>query len=43
MNYLLLLDTEGLQSVEKGDPNYDRKITLFCLCVSHLVIINVKD
>lgn len=39
----MIIDSEGLQSIEKSDPEYDRKITLFCLAVSHLVIINVKD
>lgn len=39
---ILVLDTEGLQSAEKDDDEFDRKITLFCLAVSHLVIINVK-
>ena len=39
---VLVLDTEGLQSAEKDDEEFDRKITLFCLAVSHLVIINVK-
>ncbi|CAD7940890.1 unnamed protein product [Amoebophrya sp. A120] len=43
-DYLLILDTEGLQSPEKLDHEFDRKITLFCLAVSHFVIINVaKD
>lgn len=39
---LMILDTEGLQSSEKDDQEFDRKITLFCLAVSHIVIINVK-
>ena len=39
---ILVLDTEGLQSAEKDDEEFDRKITLLCLAVSHLVIINVK-
>lgn len=39
---LMILDTEGLQSAEKDDQEFDRKITLYCLAVSHIVIINVK-
>ncbi|CAD7924766.1 unnamed protein product [Amoebophrya sp. A120] len=39
---ILVLDTEGLQSVEKDDEEFDRKITLFCLAVSHLVVVNIK-
>jgi len=39
-DYILLIDTEGLLSVEKKDPEYDRRLILFCLAVSHLVIVN---
>ena len=39
-DYILLIDTEGLMSVEKRDPEYDRRLVLFCLAVSHLVIVN---
>ncbi len=39
---ILVLDTEGLQSVEKNDDEFDRKITLFCLAVSDLVLVNIK-
>lgn len=31
---LMILDTEGLQSAEKDNDEFDRKITLFCLSVS---------
>ncbi|CAF1426374.1 unnamed protein product [Adineta steineri] len=37
----MLIDTEGLFSSEKGDEEYDRRLILFCLAMSHLVIINV--
>ncbi|CAF3808894.1 unnamed protein product, partial [Rotaria magnacalcarata] len=37
----MLIDTEGLLSVEKSDDEYDRRLILFCLAVSHLVIVNV--
>ena len=39
---LFVLDTEGLLSIEKGDPEFDRFMFLFCLAVSEVVIINVK-
>lgn len=42
-DFVLVIDTEGLQSIEKHDPEYDRKLTLFCLAVSHLIIVNIKD
>ena len=38
---ILLLDTEGLLSVERTDAEYDRRIVLFCLAVSHVVLVNV--
>jgi GTPase SAR1 family protein len=40
--YIMIIDTEGLSSGEKEDLEYDRRIVLFCLAVSHLVIINIK-
>jgi hypothetical protein len=42
-DYFLVLDTEGLQSIEKGDKEYDRKLILFCFAVSNVLIINTKD
>ena len=48
-DYFLILDTEGLDSIEKGKTlqdtsciHFDRTMVLFCLAVSHAVIINVK-
>ena len=41
IEYLLLIDTEGLLSIEKADKEYDRRLVLFCLAVSHLVIVNM--
>ena len=38
---ILLLDTEGLFSVEARNDEYDRRIVLFCFAVSHIVLINV--
>jgi len=44
---LLILDTEGLDSVERGSIDniniqFDRTMVLFCLAVSQAVIINIK-
>ena len=39
-DYLLVLDTEGLQSIEKSDREYDRKLILFVFAVSNIVILN---
>ena len=41
-DYMLVLDSEGLQSPEKNDDEFDRKITLFLLAVSQLIIVNIK-
>ena len=39
----LILDTEGLNSIERGSLiQFDRTMVLFCLAVSQVVIINVK-
>ena len=37
-----MLDTEGLQSPERIDDEYDRKIFLFAMLSSNLLIINNK-
>ena len=42
-DYLLALDTEGLQSIEKSDREYDRQLILFAFAVSNMVIIVTKD
>ena len=39
--YIMLIDTEGLLGIEGRDIEYDRRIVLFCLAVSHLVIVNM--
>ncbi|CAF3393231.1 unnamed protein product [Rotaria sp. Silwood2] len=41
IDYIMLIDTEGLLSIEKGDKEYDRRLVLFSLAVSHLVIVNM--
>ena len=44
----LILDTEGLDAIERGNIqdtsmiHFDRTMVLFCLSVSQVVIINVK-
>jgi hypothetical protein len=43
IDFAIILDSEGLQSIEKNDPVYDRKIALFCLSISNIIIINAKD
>ena len=39
---MLLLDTEGLQSPERLNDEYDRKIVMFALLCSDILIINSK-
>ena len=42
-NFLVLvLDTEGLQSAERADPEFDRIMMLFIFAVSHYIDITVK-
>ena len=48
-DHFLILDTEGLDAIEKGKTlqdtsciHFDRTMVLFCLAVSEVVIINVK-
>lgn len=40
-DYVFIIDTEGLLSVQKSNEQYDKSLILFCLAVSHLVIVNV--
>ena len=42
MKWLLLLDTEGLQSPERNDDEYDRKIVLFAMLSADILIFNSK-
>ena len=48
-DHFLILDTEGLDAIERGKTlqdtsciHFDRTMVLFCLAVSQVVIINVK-
>ena len=39
---MLILDTEGLQSAERADPEFDRVMMLFIFAVSNYIDITVK-
>ena len=39
---ILVMDTEGLLSIEKADEKFDKKLTLFSMVCSKLLIINVN-
>jgi energy-coupling factor transporter ATP-binding protein EcfA2 len=39
---VMILDSEGLFSVEKGSKEYDRKIVLLALAASHKTMMNIK-
>lgn len=39
---ILILDSEGIFSIERNDPMYDRRLATFCIAVSNLVMINIK-
>jgi len=39
---ILILDSEGIFSIERNDQMYDRRLTTFCIAVSNLVMINIK-
>ena len=41
-DYMLVIDTEGLLSIQKSDDQYDKRLILFCLAISHLVIVNTE-
>ena len=40
VKWMLMLDTEGLQSPERSDRSYDRKIILFAMLSADVLIIN---
>jgi hypothetical protein len=42
VEYFLILDTEGLQSPERKDEEYDRKIVIFTLLCSDFLVINSR-
>ena len=41
-NQCLVLDTEGLMSIERNDETFDRKLTIFAMALSHVMLINVN-
>ena len=42
MKEILVLDSEGIFSIERNDPMYDRRLAIFCMAVSNILLINVK-
>jgi hypothetical protein len=38
-NKILVLDTEGIESYDGRENNFDKRIVFYSLCVSHFVII----
>lgn len=43
VDYFIVLDTEGLQSLNKCDKNYDTKLMLFTFSVSQLILFNTAQ
>ena len=39
---ILILDSEGIFSIERDDPMFDRRLATFCMAVSNLILINIK-
>ena len=39
---ILILDSEGIFSIERNDPMYDRRLAIFCMAVSNVLMINIK-
>ena len=39
---ILILDSEGIFSIERSDPKYDRRLAIFCMAVSNVLLINIK-
>ena len=39
---MLILDSEGIFSIERNDPMYDRRLAIFCLAISNVLLINIK-
>ena len=39
---LLVLDTEGLLSIEKANEEYDKKLTLFSMACSQIMLVNLN-
>ncbi|CAD8096639.1 unnamed protein product [Paramecium primaurelia] len=41
-DYIVLLDSEGLQNPNQKDPEFDKKISLLIISISDVLIFNVK-
>ncbi|CAD8144159.1 unnamed protein product [Paramecium octaurelia] len=41
-DFILILDTEGLQSPNQKDPLFDKRISLFIFAICDIILINVK-
>jgi hypothetical protein len=41
-DYIIILDTEGLQSPNQKDHEFDKKIALFTIAVSDIILLNVR-
>jgi len=39
---MLILDSEGIFSIERKDPMFDRKLCVFCMSISNMLLINIK-
>ena len=39
---ILILDSEGIFSIERNDPKYDRRLAIFCMSISNILLINIK-
>ena len=39
---IIILDSEGLFSIERQDPKFDRRLAIFCFAVSNFLLINIK-
>ena len=39
---ILILDSEGIFSLERNDPKYDRRLAIFCMSISNILLINIK-
>ena len=39
---ILILDSEGMFSIERSDPTFDKRLAIFCMAVSNILLINIK-
>jgi hypothetical protein len=39
---IIILDSEGIFSMERNDSKYDKRLAIFCMSISNLLIINIK-